>query len=293
MPDSILPRARSTLGLGGWIVCHARPGGMLGFVAISRKVGPGRLTKYAWNRLVQWARYLVGTKGLLLTMRRCPAGTDAAFFSDSSSLNGPVPGSSYGGACMQYVSGDPASAGTVMSGAIWARCLVPSKLGDSSASAELIMASVTVKEAVAHRIQPVELKQGPWGPTPLYLDALAVLHGTAADQVSREMKYLAAKLAIVQEARSWGKTKTVKIHRSCHPAGILTKPLQGKEFEFKRARLLGLSTEPPAGARPGTNPPARPGASEGGVALPAEQPAGPTSGGWGQAVGRLLGLGSG
>jgi len=125
MPDSILPRARSILGLGGWIVCHARPDGMLGFVAISRRVGPGRLTKYAWSRLVQWARYLVGTKGLLLTMRRCPAGTDAAFFSDSSSLNGPVPGTSYGGACMQYVDGDPASASTVMSGAIWTRCLVP------------------------------------------------------------------------------------------------------------------------------------------------------------------------
>ena len=53
-----------------------------------------------------------------------------------------------------------------------------------------------------------ELRQGPWGPTPLYLDALAVLHGTTADQVSREMKYLAAKLSAVQEARSQDKIKT-------------------------------------------------------------------------------------
>ena len=50
------------------------------------------------------------------------------------------------------------------------------------------MATVAVKEAVAHRIQAAEFRQGPWGPTPLYLDALAVLNGTAADQVSQEMK---------------------------------------------------------------------------------------------------------
>ena len=153
-------------------------------------------------------------------MRKCPAEAGAAFFSDSSLLNGPAPGSSYGGACMQFAKGDPAVAETVMSGAIWARCMVPPKLGDSSAAAELIMATVAVKDAIAHRIQAAELRQGPWGISPLYLDALAVLHGTAVDQVSREMKYLAAKLAIV------------KIGEDCHPAEILTKPLQGKEFEF-------------------------------------------------------------
>ena len=53
MPDSIFPRARSILGLGGWIVCHARPDAMLGFVAVSRRVSSGRLTQYAWDRLVQ------------------------------------------------------------------------------------------------------------------------------------------------------------------------------------------------------------------------------------------------
>ena len=82
-------------------------------------------------------------------MRKCPAKAGAAFFSDSSLLNGPAPGSSYGGACA-----------------------VPPKLGDSSAAAELIMATVAVKEAIAHRIQAAELRQGPWGATPLYLDAL-------------------------------------------------------------------------------------------------------------------------
>ena len=56
---------------------------------------------------------------------------------------------------------DPAVAETAMSGAIWARCLVPPKPGDSSAAAELIMATATAKEAVAHRIMASELRQGP------------------------------------------------------------------------------------------------------------------------------------
>ena len=127
VPDSVLPRARSILGLGGWVVCHARPNAMSGFVAVSRRVSPGKLTEYAWDRPIQWARYLINTKDLQLARRKCPTGTNTAFFSDSPSLNGPVPGSSYGGACMQFKTCDPAMAAAVMSGAIYARCLVPPK----------------------------------------------------------------------------------------------------------------------------------------------------------------------
>ena len=65
------------------------------------------------------------------------------------------------------------------------------------------------------------------------------------------MKYLAAKLAVVQGARSEGKIRTAKIDEGCHPAGILTKPLQKKEFEFKRGRLLGLRVTSPAGPSSG------------------------------------------
>ena len=81
---------------------------------------------------------------------------------------------------------------------IWARCLVPPELGDSSAAAELIMAAMATKKVMAYRMQAEELGHGPRAPTPLYLDATAVLHGTATEQASREMKYLAAKLALVQ-----------------------------------------------------------------------------------------------
>ena len=78
-------------------------------------------------------------------MRQCPLRAGAAFFSDPFSLNGPVPGSSYGGACMQFATGDQAGAETTMSGAIWTRCLVPPKLGESSCAAVIIMPSVAVK----------------------------------------------------------------------------------------------------------------------------------------------------
>ena len=81
---------------------------------------------------------------------------------------------------MQFATGDPVVAETVTGGAIWTRCLIPPELGDSSGAAKLFMASVAVKEAMARRIQAAELRQGPRGPAPLYLDALAVLHGTAA-----------------------------------------------------------------------------------------------------------------
>ena len=119
---------------------------------------------------------------------------------------------------MQYSTGDPALPDTLMSGTIWARCLVPPKLGNSTAAAERITATVATKEVMSYRMQARELGHGPRASTPLYLDATAVLHGTATEQVSREMKYLAAKLAIVQQARALGKIQTMKIDGSPHPA---------------------------------------------------------------------------
>ena len=51
------------------------------------------------------------------------------------------------------------------------------------------------------------------------MDAFSVLHGTVADQVAQEMKYLAAKLSTAQEARAQGKIETEKIDESSHPHG--------------------------------------------------------------------------
>ena len=146
---------------------------MLGYAALTRRTTPRRLAQYARARIVQWAIYLVKTKNPKLTIRRAPPGAQAAFFSDTSTLNGPSPGSSYGGACQQFSTGDPTQGVPVMSGALWARSLVPRTLGDSSAAVELVMSTIAVKEAMARRIQAEELRQGAHGPSRLYPGATA------------------------------------------------------------------------------------------------------------------------
>ena len=165
--------------------------------------------------------------------------------------------------------------------------------GYSSAAAELIMAPVGVKVALDHRILATELGQGPWGPTPLYLGALAVLYGTAAAQVSREIKYLAAKLAIMQEARSRGKVKTEKSDESSHPAEILTKPLQREKFVLKRRRLLKLRAVLPAKLSFSATTATGSGGAEGEADRARRAPSDPAPGTWGRALGRLLGRGRG
>ena len=57
-------RARSNLGLGGWILSHAPPRRRAGLRRDLAARELGRLTEYAWDRPIQWARYLVNTKDL-------------------------------------------------------------------------------------------------------------------------------------------------------------------------------------------------------------------------------------
>jgi len=71
-------------------------------------------------------------------------------------------------------------------------------------------------------------------------------HGTVPDKATRGAKYLAAKLAIVQDAKVEKKIETVKTSEAFHSTNILTKPLQGEEFVYKRGQLLGLEVTPPA-----------------------------------------------
>ena len=61
------------------------------------------------GRPIQWARYLAKSNDFKLSRD---------FFADSPSLNDPVPGGSYVGACMEFPAGDSVLAGTSMSGAI-------------------------------------------------------------------------------------------------------------------------------------------------------------------------------
>ena len=107
------------------------------------------------------------------------------------------------------------------------------------------------------------------------------------------MNYLATKLAIVQVARSQGKTKTEKTDKSCHPADIPTKPPHGKERMFKRERLLGLMVVPPAKSSSSATAATGAGGAEDEADRARRAPSGPPPGTWDRALGRLLGRGRG
>ena len=98
-------------------------------------------------------------------------------------------------------------------------------------------------------------------------------------------------LAIAQEARSQGKTKTEKTGGSFHTPDISTKPLQGKDFVFKRP--LGLEVTPPAKPSSGAAPAANAGEAEGKAGRPQRAPSGPATGTRDRALGELPGRGRG
>ena len=130
------------------------------------------------------------------------------------------------------------------------------ELGGSSTAVELIMAAMAAmatKEVLAYRIKAKELLHKPRGPTPLYLDATAVLHGTATEQVSRKIRHLAAKLVIAQDTRAHEKVRAVEIDVSLHPATSPPSLCREGEFVYERARIPGLEggVSPPPKAQPG------------------------------------------
>ena len=123
-----------------------------------------------------WARYLVQTRDLHLVFRPPPPpAPNFSACSDSSLINAPitavsmpdVAGSSYGGFAL-YFEG---------SGAFSVECFSPRRLADSSAGAELIMATWAGKSVVAFQMLQKELGMPRLLPTPLQIDASAVTDG--------------------------------------------------------------------------------------------------------------------
>ena len=239
MPTDLLPRARSIVGLGGWIVCHVRPDAFLAFVAVSQNLA-SNFTRHAWERILQWAHYLVDTRDLKLILRR--TGCAPVQYVDSSALNGPR-GGSFGGHVTQFVEGDPAAPDAKVSGAISWRCVVPRVLGDSSAAAELIMCSIALKQTLGERMLARELGQTPPGPTSVYMDASAVLHGAEAERVSRETRYLAARYEMLRSAVHDLHVALKKVATDFNTGDVLTKALVGRAFRLHRSRILGHPPE--------------------------------------------------
>ena len=137
---------------------------------------------------------------------------------------------SYGGYCIGFPD----------SGAFQFQCFVPGKLADSSAAAEAIVACHCVKAIVAARMLAEELGLKQCTPTPLAMDASAVIDGAKMERVSRTSRWLAARQAILREMIAGHITRLVKVGTDTHNPDIFTKPVaDALRFRLLRDGLLG------------------------------------------------------
>jgi hypothetical protein len=137
-------------------------------------------------------------------------------------------------------------------GAIAWRCVAPPAGDDSSAAAELRLATLAYKYVIAARFLQAELDVGaaPAEPTPLYLDAQAVLDGTNCERLVKSSRWLAMRYAMLRWGIACGTIAPRKLLTAMNPADGLTKCLTGKAFENARARLLGLPPPHPPASPP-------------------------------------------
>jgi hypothetical protein len=219
--------AQSLTGIAGWISGTYRFDAYLAFVAVAQHV-PTNLTRRVWNAVLRWCHYLINTRDVKLHFR--PVGLTAAAAADSSCLNGPEPGSSYGG----YLIGFPGS------GAFQIACLVPRKLSDSSAGAEAILACQCVKAIAGVRMLLDELGLKQHEPTPMAMDASAVIDGSKMTRVTKASRWLAARMGILKQMISDRVMRLVKAPTETHTPDLFTKPVTDlARFVRLRNNLLG------------------------------------------------------
>ena len=129
--------ARSILGLGMYVVRGTRPDGFFAATALAPHIVVN-LTQTVWSALLRWAHYLVDTRDTRLLLRPVPPGQELFFMacSDSSSINFTVPGDAMPTTSMRGFSLFLPGSGSFM-----CECRSPKHLADSSAAAELNMAS--------------------------------------------------------------------------------------------------------------------------------------------------------
>jgi hypothetical protein len=143
-----------------------------------------------------------------------------------------VAAASYGGFAL-YFEG---------SGAFSVECLSPRRLADSSAGAELIMATWAGKSVVAFQMLHRELGMARIHPTPLQIDASAVTDGVQMERVSRQQRFQAARLAML---RFWQEERVLKLLKTDTEdmrADILSKPVNPSEKFGPKQRLLLTGT---------------------------------------------------
>ena len=244
--------AAPILGTVGFVVSVARPDAYFAYCLLSRYASASRLTEYCFRCIVRLGHYLVGTGDLHLHLTTpsvdhhpdCPSTLDLFdCFVDSSHGNG-ADGSSHGGFVLASRASpggtDAASLGG--GGALAWRSVAPLAGDDSSAAAELRLATLAYKYVLAARFLQTELNVGiaPLRPTPLYLDAQAVLDGTSCERLVKSSRWLAMRYAMLRWGIACGTIEPRKLLSAENPADGLTKCLVGSDFEKARARLLGL-----------------------------------------------------
>jgi hypothetical protein len=103
------------------------------------------------------------------------------------------------------------------------------------------MASHAYKFIVAARNLLTELGvgAGPADPTPLHLDAQAVLDGTICERLDKKSRWMAMRYAMLRWGILCGTIRPLKRASRDNPADGLTKCLTGLGFVQARARLLG------------------------------------------------------
>jgi hypothetical protein len=123
--------------------------------------------------------------------------------------------------------------------------LVPRKLADSSMGSELIMSCLVSKAVIVARMQLVEVGMKQLGPTLTAMDANAVMQGAEMDRISKQSRWLAARLAILRQTIGDGQIRLIKVLSAVQVPDIFTKGITDREkFQQLRDYLLGTPDGP-------------------------------------------------
>jgi hypothetical protein len=228
--DDYKSLARSVVGLGGFIACNLRPDSYFAYVAITHRLSH-HFTLNVWKAVLRWAHYLVNSKDCCLTYR--PHCDFSWCCHSDSSLASLANGSTFGGVTFGI---------DAVSGLVDWRCMVPRSFSDSSVAAELVIATYAAKSILGYRMLLHELRMLPDGPTPLYLDANAVINGAEMEKITKQMRFMAARYSMLRKVITDGKVTLAKVASDANKADIFTKPLVGDAFIHARALVLGHCT---------------------------------------------------
>ena len=110
---------------------------------------------------------------------------------------------------------------------------------------ELIVSCLVSKAAIVARMQLEELGMKQLGPTLTAMDANAVMQGAEMDRISKQSRWLAARLAILRQTVGDGQIRLIKVLSAVHVPDIFTKGITDREkFQQLRDYLLGSPDGP-------------------------------------------------